>query len=151
MLASQLSMGSLTLAWGPLQALVALFCLLSRSCLCFTSSPLLPLPSHRPWRQGRGILGSSPCLIQLSFKPAQAEFVQFWAFPHPDSSCFCSFAALSSPSCPPLSSPSTDPQPYAALQRRMEGEKCLSESSITMSCKSLRHYPVILSVRGLIC
>lgn len=136
MLASQLCMWSLTLAWGPLQALVALSCLLSCSCLCFSSSPLLPLPSHCPWQQGHSILGSNPCLIQLSFKPAQAQFVRFWTFPHPDSSHFCSSAALSSPSCPPLSSPSTDPIAFCSvLQRMVRSAYC--ESSTTMNCKSL--------------
>lgn len=140
---------SLTLAWGPLQALVALSCLLSRSHLCFSSSPLLPLPCHHPWRQGHSILRSSPCLIQLPFKPAQAEFVWFWTFPHPDSSCFFSSAALSLPSCPPLSSTGTDPTVFCSVAE--EDEKCLCESSITVSCKSLQHYHVILNVHGLIC
>lgn len=88
MLASQLCMQSLTLAWGPLQALATLSCLLSH--LCFSSSPLLPMPSQHPWWQGYSILGSSPCLIQLSFKPAQS----FFGFGHSPIQIHLVFSAL---------------------------------------------------------
>ena len=77
------------------------------------------------------------CLIQLLFKPAQAEFVQFSKFPRVDSSLYCSSAALS------CMSSSARLQPFVVLQERMKDEvsqKCLSESSITISCKSVQHY-----------
>ena len=125
MMANQLCTGRLTSARGPLQASVTLSCL-SLSRLCFTNSPLLPLPSRHPWRQGRGILGSSQCVLNSALIQASTSRVcsvlkippcSFFSF-------FCSSAALSGmSSTPPLSSSGAKPQPFAVLQKRMKDEK----------------------------
>lgn len=101
MTANKRCMWRLTLVHGPLQAPVALSWLFSLSCLCFTNYPSFPCSLVILGGKDMGFSEAvSACLIQPSFKPAQAKLVQFWTFPCPDYPRSCISAAVSA--CHPV-------------------------------------------------
>lgn len=131
MTANKRCMWRLTLVRGPLQAPVALSWLFSLSCLCFTNSPLLPLPSCHPWRQGHGILGSRECLLNSAFIQASTSKVcsVLDILLSRLSSLLQLCCCLCMSPCAAPSSASTKPQLSAVLRKRTKDEKRLVKSA----------------------